>query len=313
MRVVVTGGAGFIGSAFINRLVDKFPDIDVLCVDKLTYAGRRENIKHDVSFLQKDICDVTPEDLGSYDYLVHFAAESHVDNSIENGRPFVRTNVEGTFNMIECARQNPKLSKFIHISTDEVYGDMADHFSLNHSATESDQIKPSSYYSATKAASDMLVQGAHRTFGLPHLITRTCNNFGEHQDPEKFLPKIYQCVKNGGEVPVYGDGGQVREWIYVYDNVEVIIDLMFDGEVINTVYNIGSGVHYRNIDLVNMISEILGKDVNFKFVADRLGHDRAYRLNCTKLKKYYKDNNFDMKYYNIKDYLLKLYGNGSDK
>ncbi len=313
MRVVVTGGAGFIGSAFINRLMDKFPDIDVLCVDKLTYAGKRENIKHDVSFLEKDICDVTPEDLGSYDYLVHFAAESHVDNSIENGRPFVRTNVEGTFNMIECARQNPKLDKFIHISTDEVYGDMADHYSLNHSATELEHIKPSSYYSATKAASDMLVQGAHRTFGLPYLITRTCNNFGEHQDPEKFLPKIYQCVKNGGEVPVYGDGGQVREWIYVYDNVEVILDLMFDNEVINTVYNIGSGVHHRNIDLVNMISEILGKDVNFKFVADRLGHDRAYRLNCTKLKKYYKDNNFDMKYYNIKDYLLKLYGNDSGK
>jgi dTDP-glucose 4,6-dehydratase len=313
MRVVVTGGAGFIGSAFINRLMDKFPDINVLCVDKLTYAGKRENIKHDVSFLEKDICDVTPEDLGSYDYLVHFAAESHVDNSIENGRPFVRTNVEGTFNMIECARQNPKLDKFIHISTDEVYGDMADHYSLNHSATELEHIKPSSYYSATKAASDMLVQGAHRTFGLPYLITRTCNNFGEHQDPEKFLPKIYQCVKNGGEVPVYGDGGQVREWIYVYDNVEVILDLMFDNEVINTVYNIGSGVHHRNIDLVNMISEILGKDVNFKFVADRLGHDRAYRLNCTKLKKYYKDNNFDMKYYNIKDYLLKLYGNDSGK
>ncbi len=313
MRVVVTGGAGFIGSAFINRLMDKFPDINVLCVDKLTYAGKRENIKHDVSFLEKDICDVTPEDLGSYDYLVHFAAESHVDNSIENGRPFVRTNVEGTFNMIECARQNPKLDKFIHISTDEVYGDMADHYSLNHSATELEHIKPSSYYSATKAASDMLVQGAHRTFGLPYLITRTCNNFGEHQDPEKFLPKIYQCVKNGGEVPVYGDGGQVREWIYVYDNVEVILDLMFDDEVINTIYNIGSGVHYRNIDLVNMISEILGKDVNFKFVADRLGHDRAYRLNCTKLKKYYRDNNFDMKYYNIKDYLLKLYGNDSGK
>jgi dTDP-glucose 4,6-dehydratase len=282
-------------------------------VDKLTYAGKRENIKHDVSFLQKDICDVTPEDLGSYDYLVHFAAESHVDNSIENGRPFVRTNVEGTFNMIECARQNPKLDKFIHISTDEVYGDMADHYSLNHSATELEHIKPSSYYSATKAASDMLVQGAHRTFGLPYLITRTCNNFGEHQDPEKFLPKIYQCVKNGGEVPVYGDGGQVREWIYVYDNVEVILDLMFDDEAVNTIYNIGSGVHHRNIELVNMISDILGKDVNFKFVADRLGHDRAYRLNCTKLKKYYRDNNFDMKYYNIKDYLLKLYGDDSNK
>jgi dTDP-glucose 4,6-dehydratase len=214
--------------------------------------------------------------------------------------------------MIEVARKNPNLKKFIHISTDEVYGDMHDYGDIVCS-NETFPIKGSSYYSSTKAASDMLVQGAHRTFGLPYLITRTCNNFGEHQDPEKFLPKIYQCVKNGGEVPVYGDGGQVREWIYVYDNVEVILDLMFDNEVVNTIYNIGSGVHYKNIELVNMISEILGKDVNFKFVADRLGHDRTYRLNCVKLKQYYRDNNFDMKYYNIKDYLLKLYGNDQNK
>jgi dTDP-glucose 4,6-dehydratase len=128
IRVVVTGGAGFIGSAFINTLLEKNKDVAVLCVDKLTYAGNRDNIKHDVAFLQKDICDVTPEDLGEYDYIVHFAAESHVDNSIKDGRPFVRTNVEGTFNMIECARQNPNLKKFIHISTDEVYGDMADYY-----------------------------------------------------------------------------------------------------------------------------------------------------------------------------------------
>jgi dTDP-glucose 4,6-dehydratase len=307
MRIVVTGGAGFIGSAFINRLKDKFNDIEVLCVDKLTYAGRMENIKHDVSLLQKDICDVTPEDLGEYDYMVHFAAESHVDNSIKDGRPFVRANVEGTFNLIECARQNNKLNKFIHISTDEVYGDMADHPAINHSATEQEQLKPSSYYSATKAASDMLVEASHRTFGLPYLITRTCNNFGEHQFPEKFLPKIYECVKNGDEVPVYGDGNQLREWIYVYDNVEVIIDLMFDDKVINTVYNIGSGVHYTNIGIIKMISEITGKDVNYKFVPDRLGHDKAYRLSCLKLKKYYKDYGIVKMFYNINNYLERMY------
>ena len=159
MRIVVTGGAGFIGSAFINRVKEKYPDIDVLCVDKLTYAGDMNNIKHDVTLLQKDICDVTAQDLGDYDYIVHFAAESHVDNSIKDGRPFVRTNVEGTFNMIECARQNNKLNKFIHISTDEVYGDMADHPAINHSATEDEQLKPSSYYSATKAASALRAKG----------------------------------------------------------------------------------------------------------------------------------------------------------
>jgi len=307
MRIVVTGGAGFIGSAFINRVKEKYPDIDVLCVDKLTYAGDMNNIKHDVTLLQKDICDVTAQDLGDYDYIVHFAAESHVDNSIKDGRPFVRTNVEGTFNMIECARQNKKLVKFIHISTDEVYGDMADHFALNHSATESDAIKPSSYYSATKAASDMLVQSANRTFGLPYLITRTCNNYGEHQNPEKFLPKIYNCIKNDEPVPVYGDGKQIREWIYVYDNADVIIDLMFDDTIINTVYNIGSDHQYTNIGLVNKIAQVLGKEVKVEFVPDRLGHDREYGLNCLKLKQYYKDYNIVKMFYNINNYLERMY------
>lgn len=314
MRIVVTGGAGFIGSAFINKLLDLNKDVEVLCVDKLTYAGKKENIKHDVQFLQKDICDVTPEDLGRYDYLVHFAAESHVDNSIKDGRPFVRTNVEGTFNMIECARQNTNLKKFIHISTDEVYGDMADWvWSPEHRATEGDVMKPSSYYSATKAASDMLVMGAHRTFGLPYLITRTCNNFGEHQDPEKFLSKIYQNIKNGIETPVYGDGQQVREWMYVYDNVGVIIDLMFDNEVINEVYNIGSGVHYTNMEVVNMIGGVLGEEVNVKHVPDRLGHDRKYSLNLHKISAYYRSKGIDFNCLQLKDYLLRLYGNDSSK
>jgi dTDP-glucose 4,6-dehydratase len=196
MRVVVTGGAGFIGSAFINYLLDNF-ECDVLCLDKLTYAGRRENIKHNVSFLEKDICDVTADELGDFDYIVHFAAESHVDNSISNGLPFVKTNVEGTFNLLEIARKNKKLKKFIHISTDEVYGDMAEHFAINHTATEKDELKASSYYSATKAASDMLVLSANRTYGLPYLITRTCNNFGEHQFEEKFLPTIARSIREG--------------------------------------------------------------------------------------------------------------------
>ena len=307
MRIIVTGGAGFIGSAFINRVKDKYSDIEILCVDKLTYAGDMNNIHHNVDLLQKDICDVTPEDLGEYDYIVHFAAESHVDNSIADGRPFVRTNVEGTFNLVECARKNKSLKKFIHISTDEVYGDMRDHFATNHSAFETDPIKPSSYYSATKAASDMIVASAHRTFGLPYLITRTCNNFGEHQNPEKFLPKIYKSIINGDTVPVYGDGKQVREWIYVYDNVDVILDLMFDDEAVNTVFNIGSGNHCKNIDMVNKISSIIGKDVKIEFVADRLGHDRAYSLNCGKLKQYYKANGFEQKYMHINDYLEKVY------
>ena len=309
MKVVVTGGAGFIGSAFINYLLDNF-ECDVLCVDKLTYAGKKENIKHNVSFLQKDICDVTEDELGNFDYIVHFAAESHVDNSISNGLPFVRTNVEGTFNLLEITRKNKNLKKFIHISTDEVYGDMAEHFAINHSATEKDELKASSYYSATKAASDMLVLSANRTYGLPYLITRTCNNFGEHQFEEKFLPTIARSIREDKPIPVYGDGLQVREWMYVYDNVRVICDLMFDDEVVNQVMNIGTGVRLTNLDIVNKIGDVLNKEVRFKYVEDRLGHDRRYSLNCGKLRGYYeKHGGRNWEFMNLEDYLVKQYKN----
>ena len=308
MKIVVTGGAGFIGSAFINHLLDNF-ECDVLCVDKLTYAGRRMNLKHNVSFLQKDICDVTEDELGDFDYIVHFAAESHVDNSIKNGLPFVRTNVEGTFNLLEISRKNKNLKKFIHISTDEVYGDMDEHIGINHTATEEDSLKSSSYYSATKAASDMLVLSANRTYGLPYIITRTCNNFGEHQFEEKFLPTITRSINEGKPIPVYGDGLQVREWMYVYDNVKVICDLMFDDEIVNTTYNIGTTFRVTNLDIIKNISYILNKEVDIKYVEDRLGHDRKYGLNCTKLREYYITKNGEVpKFLNLFDYLDRQYG-----
>ena len=309
MKIVVTGGAGFIGSAFINHLLDNF-ECDVLCVDKLTYAGRIMNIKHNVSLLQKDICDVTADELGDFDYMVHFAAESHVDNSIKNGLPFVRTNVEGTFNLLEISRKNKNLKKFIHISTDEVYGDMDEHNSFANTATEDDSLKSSSYYSATKAASDMLVLSANRTYGLPYIITRTCNNFGEHQFEEKFLPTIARSISEGKPIPVYGDGLQVREWMYVYDNVKVICDLMFDDEIVNTTYNIGTTFRVTNLDIIKNISYILNKEVDIKHVEDRLGHDRKYGLNCTKLREYYITKNGEVpKFLNLFDYLDRQYGN----
>ena len=314
MRIIVTGGAGFIGSSFINQLKLKHKDINILCIDKMTYASNKDNIKCEVEFLQKDICDVTPEDLGEYEYIINFAAESHVDNSIKDGKPFVKSNVEGVFNLLECARQNKSLKKFIQISTDEVYGDMHDYYIkdkiINYSASEDSSLKPSSYYSSTKAAADLLVISANRTFNIPYLITRTCNNFGEHQHPEKFLPKIYQCVKNNTKIPVYGDGEQSREWIWVEDNVSILIDLLFNEKAINTVINIGSGVEYKNIELIKIIADIVENKPKIKFVPDRLGHDRSYKLKCSNLRKLLGLESIQpipFSFLHIKDYLKKLY------
>jgi dTDP-glucose 4,6-dehydratase len=279
-RIIVTGGLGFIGSEFVNYVMEH-TNHEVVVLDKMTYAANIDNIKRPFHLIKKDICEVTQDDLGDYDYIVNFAAETHVDNSILNGRPFVETNVMGTFNLLELARKNNKLKKFLQISTDEVYGDMEDNDNYNRIATEEFPMKASSYYSATKASSDMLVISAHRTYGLPYLITRTCNNFGEHQNNEKFIPKIIQSIKDDEEVPVYGDGTQVREWIHAYDNVKKIYTLLVSDEV-NEIYNIGSGERYQNIEIIKMIGKILGKDVKFKYVEDRLGHDKRYSLNSWK-------------------------------
>jgi dTDP-glucose 4,6-dehydratase len=278
-KIVVTGGLGFIGSHFINYVHENYND-EIILIDKITYAANPNNIKKSVKFIQKDICDVKAEELGEYDYLVNFAAESHVDNSISNGLPFVKTNVEGTFNLIEIARKNKKLKKFIQISTDEVYGDMDDYHD-NQIADETLNLIGSSYYSATKVSSDMLVMAAGRTYGLPYLITRTCNNYGENQHKEKFIPKIINSIKNGIEVPVYGDGNQIREWIHADDNSKAIYTLI-KSEFLNTVFNIGTSERYTNNEIISMIGQFLGKDVKFKYVEDRLGHDRRYSLDSDK-------------------------------
>lgn len=274
-KIIVTGGLGFIGSHFVNYVRENTYH-KVLIIDKLTYAGNLNNLILPTDYLKKDICDVIPEDLGDYDYIVNFAAESHVDNSIKDGLPFVKSNVQGTFNMIEVARKNKNLIKFLHISTDEVYGDIDED-----SAIETDNIIPSSYYSATKASADMLVMSAGRTYGFPYLITRTCNNYGENQHHEKFIPKIIRSIKNGDEVPVYGDGEQVREWIHADDNAKAILTLLMSDKV-NEIYNIGTGESYTNNQIIKMIGNILGKDVKFKYVEDRLGHDKRYSLSSLK-------------------------------
>ena len=276
MRIVVTGAMGFIGSHFVKHVFNYDEDIKILVVDSLTYAANKNNLNGvSYEFLQKDICNIKPSDLGEYDYLINFAAESHVDNSIEDGRPFVRTNVEGTFNLLEVARQNPNLKKFVQISTDEVYGDMLD-YGMEIEATADFNLIGSSYYSATKASADLLVQAAGRTYGLPYLITRTCNNYGKNQHQEKLLPTIINCIKNDIPIPVYGDGLNIREWIHADDNSKAIFDFMLSDTI--GVKNIGSGERYTNLEIIGIIENILNKSIKFNFVEDRKGHDKIYAL-----------------------------------
>ena len=284
MKIVVTGGAGFIGSHFINLVKSINLKIEITVVDKLTYAANLNNIQEEVTLIEKDICDITAEDLGQYEYLINFAAESHVDNSIKNGRPFVKTNVDGTFNLLEVARQNKNLKKFIQISTDEVYGDMDD-YDNNTTASEVFPLIGSSYYSATKASADLLVQAAGRTYGLPYLITRTCNNYGKNQHEEKLLPTIIKCIKNNKPIPIYGDGKNIREWIHADDNSQIIFNLLKSKKT--GVVNIGSGETYTNLEIVELIEHIIGYQLNLKFVEDRKGHDRRYGLQSSDINKKY--------------------------
>ena len=303
MKIVVTGGCGFIGSSFVNYLRKRkgVNKQDILVVDKLTYAANRDLIESDIPFLQKDICDVTIDDFDGVSYIVNFAAESHVDNSIENGLPFVKTNVEGTFNLLEIARKLPNFIKFVQISTDEVYGDMDSH--QLPSATETTRLHPSSYYSATKAAADHLVLSAKRTYGLPILITRTCNNFGKHQHSEKFLPTIYRSIMEDKPIPLYGDGNQIREWIWVEDNARLIATLMFK-EI--GIWNVGSGDTWANKQIIERIGKITQKEIKFENVQDRLGHDRRYTINTNKLE--LKLGTYKLTTKSLLKYLKEMYG-----
>jgi len=288
--IVVTGGLGFIGSRFIKYVYDNTPH-NIINVDKVTYAGNHDRIDESIRldadryrFVQMDINDniCEYEDIFEAEYVVNFAAESHVDNSIADGSPFIKSNVMGVFNLLELFKDALYLKKFVQISTDEVYGDMEDYRKPSH-ATESFPLKPSSYYSASKASADLLVQSAARTYGIDYLITRSCNNFGPGQDPEKFLPKIAKCIGDGTDVPVYGDGEQVREWIHVDDNVEIIYNLMMTADH-DQVYNIGSGYTCTNNHILRMIGNAMGKPVKYDYIDDRLGHDKRYSLNCSKLR-----------------------------
>ena len=286
MKLLVTGGAGFIGSNYIRHMMSSRHDLEIINLDVLTYAGNLNNLKGieknpNYSFIQGDICnrDIVNAILGKHkvDAIIHFAAESHVDRSITNASAFVKTNVLGTHTLLECAR-NHTIPKFIHISTDEVYGS-----TMEGSFKETDILSPSSPYSASKAGSDLLAFSYFTTYNLPVIITRCTNNFGSYQFPEKLIPLFVTNLLDGKKVPVYGTGKNIRDWIHVSDHCRAIEFLLERGNP-GEVYNIGGGHEKTNLEITQKILDILSKDDSvIEYVTDRPGHDFRYSLDCSKL------------------------------
>ncbi|MEX1158613.1 MAG: dTDP-glucose 4,6-dehydratase, partial [Thermomicrobiales bacterium] len=285
---LVTGGCGFIGSTFIQRLLREHPDAKVINLDKLTYAGNPDNLRdveHDEGyrFMQGDVCD--PDAVGDLvaqaDYICHFAAESHVDRSLLESGAFITTEVLGTFVLLEAARKNPRLQKFLHISTDEVYGDVPDgQFSL-----ETDSLRPRSPYSASKAGAEMQVIAYVETYDLPVVVARPANNVGPRQHVEKFVPLCTTNALQDLPLPIYGDGRQQRDWLFVEDNCEALDLLLHEGAP-GEVYNIGANNHRYNIEVAETVLDIVGRPRSLiKHVADRAGHDRRYGVDFAKIAK----------------------------
>ena len=288
--VLVTGGAGFIGSNFIHMLVELRPDWKIVNFDSLTYAGNLENLDSvkdhpGYSFQQGDVSsqeDVAAafEGAGRIDLVVHFAAESHVDRSILSGLPFVQANVAGTQVLLDASRAH-EVERFVHVSTDEVYGTLGKEGLF----TEETPLAPNSPYSASKAGSDMLVRAAHHTHGFPALITRCSNNYGPYQFPEKLIPLMIANAREDKPLPVYGDGMQIRDWLFVRDHCEAILAVLEKGEA-GEVYNIGGHNEYPNIEIVKRILAALGKpDSLITYVKDRLDHDRRYAIDASKIER----------------------------
>jgi len=284
VRLVVTGGAGFIGSNFVRFMLRRYDDLEVVNLDKLTYAGNLENLR-DVeddaryTFVKGDICDaaVVRAALQGADAVVNFAAETHVDRSISGPQDFISTDVLGTHTLLEAVRELA-IARYVQISTDEVYGSTE-----TGSFTEESDLAPSSPYSASKAGADLLVLAYHRTYGAPVLITRSSNNYGPWQYPEKIIPLFITNAIDDQALPVYGDGLNVRDWLYVDDNcagIDAVLRKGVEGEV----YNVGGGNEVKNLALTRQILELLGKSPELiRFVADRPGHDRRYSIDCGKL------------------------------
>ena len=285
-KILITGGCGFIGSNFIRYYLKRHDDVEIVNFDKLTYAGKKKNLS-DVeddrrySFVKGDVAVMgqVKEVMEGIDSVVHFAAESHVDRSIIDPGIFIQTNITGTYNLLECARENG-VRKFIHISTDEVYGSLG----AEGSFTENSPLSPNSPYSASKASSDLLVRSYCNTFGLPAVICRCSNNYGPYQFTEKLIPLMIMNAMNDKPLPVYGDGLQSRDWIFVEDQCRALDAVLMSGRN-GEIYNIGGNCEWANIDVVKMILDILNKPHSLiEHVKDRLGHDRRYALDSTKIK-----------------------------
>lgn len=285
MRLLITGGAGFIGSNFIRHILKKYPSYKIVNLDKLTYAGNPENLRDvqknkNYAFVKGDICDrrLTDKLTAECDWLVNFAAATHVDRSIQDAGDFIKSNIHGVYNLLESARAS-KIKRFLQISTDEVYGSVE-----KGRSKENDPLFPNSPYSASKAASDHLVRAYWVTYKLPVLITRSSNNFGPYQYPEKVIPLFITNLLEGKKVPLYGDGLNKRDWLFVQDNCRGIDTVLHKGEIGGT-YNIGAGREIPNITLTKAILKLshMPQD-RIQYVADRPGHDRRYALDVRRLK-----------------------------
>lgn len=285
MRILVTGGAGFIGSNFIRYILKKYPGYKVINLDKLTYAGNFENLKDvqankNYTFIRGDICDdkLIKKIIAQCDCLINFAASTHVDRSIKDASDFVRTNVYGVYTLLEAGRA-AGLKLLIQISTDEVYGSV-----LKGKSKETAPLLPNSPYAATKAAADCLVRSYFVTYKLPAIITRSSNNFGPYQYPEKVIPLFITNLLENRKVPLYGDGLNRRDWLYVLDNCRAIDTIMHSGKP-GEIYNIASNKEIANVALTKKILKLMKKsDRHIQYVADRPGHDRRYALDCARLR-----------------------------
>ena len=284
MKLLVTGGAGFIGSHFIRHILGKYPDYQVINLDKLTYAGNLENCKDysknpNYRFVEGDIADkkLVDELAGEVEVIVNIAAETHVDNSIEGPAVFLETNVIGTQVLLEAAKKH-KHERYIQVSTDEVYGDR-----LEGSFNETDRLTPSNPYSASKAAAELLCLSYHRTYKTPVIITRSSNNYGSHQYPEKLIPLFIKKLLAGEKVPLYADGSNIRDWLHVTDHCHALDLILYEGKL-GEIYNVSAHEEHSNLEITRMLLEILGlSEDRIEYVTDRPGHDLRYSVDASKI------------------------------